>query len=485
MKRFITFLLTMCFAIIPAAAFSEDITNEKVTAVLYLGSPYITVNGVVSALDLAPFISEGNVMIPVRSVIEAMGGSVDWHESSYGYVGGKKQVNQMVIIRMGWRDAFFSIGSKVIFRTLRDDNITMGAAPTIVDGRTVAPVRPIMEALDYSVEWNADDQSITITYLPFEDAVVGTVNGEPIYLSDFNLMFNNVSFPYRMHFSYNLNIDKGWRGQSYDGIENIGEYVRDKAIKETQRYLIAVQKAEEYGIDTDSEEIWAEVQRSKEIFINNTSPYDPDDDYQRYLYTGHITDSAVDRGYLQMITALRLSAALADEGGPCYVPEDEVGYTDENYIKIKLLDMPVFDESSAEAAAEVQRRLDAGESFETLYDEYNSSDKQYTVITNTDTEPEDNFSEIVVEQTIVPKIVTATAKDLEMSQLSVVEYKGYITQGYFFILRLPLSHEDDAFHYLRQNMEREKLNYVLDEWLAESEVTVDYEAIDIALDRQE
>jgi len=115
----------------------------------------ILIDGNAIAMDVAPFIQDGRTFVPLRAIGEAFG-DVDWNqETSTASV----TLPDGTIIAM-------TIGEYDIAVTCPAGNetiITNDAAPVIVDGRTMLPVRGLAEAAGFSVDWNQESQTVLIT----------------------------------------------------------------------------------------------------------------------------------------------------------------------------------------------------------------------------------------------------------------------------------------------------------------------------------
>ena len=57
-------------------------TTDDLTVKVTIHSPYISINGIMSAMDVAPVIADGRTLVPVRFVSEAFGAEVSWDEST-------------------------------------------------------------------------------------------------------------------------------------------------------------------------------------------------------------------------------------------------------------------------------------------------------------------------------------------------------------------------------------------------------------------
>lgn len=121
---------------------------------LKIGSTKMTVNGLEKEIDpgyqTVPTIIDGSTYVPIRSVIESLGGTVEWN-------GAEQQItitlnNVPVVLQIGNNQA-------TVNGTVKELN----GAPFISDtGRTMLPLRFITENLGHSVSWDGATQTITI-----------------------------------------------------------------------------------------------------------------------------------------------------------------------------------------------------------------------------------------------------------------------------------------------------------------------------------
>lgn len=125
----------------------------KLQTVLQIGSPNMTINGAVQEIDpgkgTAPVIVEGRTLLPVRAIIEAMGGTIAWDA-----------VERKVTIACSGRTVEMWIGG--LNTRVNSEDKTTDVAPVIINGRTMLPVRFISENLGLDVEWKADTNSVVI-----------------------------------------------------------------------------------------------------------------------------------------------------------------------------------------------------------------------------------------------------------------------------------------------------------------------------------
>lgn len=127
--------------------------GSRLQAVLKIGSPRMTINGAEQEIDpgqgTAPVIIEGRTLVPIRAIIEAMNGTVDWDGAS-----SKVTIhcnNQVVELWIG------SLQTRVNGQDGATD-----VAPRIINGRTMLPVRFISENIGLDVSWDDAAQQVTI-----------------------------------------------------------------------------------------------------------------------------------------------------------------------------------------------------------------------------------------------------------------------------------------------------------------------------------
>lgn len=128
----------------PSGKVNIDVDMKAYTSqvVLQIGNTNVVKNGTTVNNDVAPFIQDGRTMVPIRVIVEQLGGVVAWDEAT--------------------RTVTLMIDGKVL--TMVIDEVIPGfdTAATIVDGRTYVPIRYIMEAVGADVEWIAATNQIVI-----------------------------------------------------------------------------------------------------------------------------------------------------------------------------------------------------------------------------------------------------------------------------------------------------------------------------------
>lgn len=158
MKKTVSIILSLIMmlslTLTGCAAEHETTTVQGNTEIiLQIGNPLMAVNGTEKEIDnegTTPLIQNGRTLLPVRAIIEEIGGSVAWN-------GEKKEVtlscgDDEIKLTIDNTDAFQN-GNKVVLDT----------APTIIGDRTMLPIRFIAESFKFDVKWEAETQKVIIT----------------------------------------------------------------------------------------------------------------------------------------------------------------------------------------------------------------------------------------------------------------------------------------------------------------------------------
>ena len=120
----------------------QPLASPQQTRVVLDGSPL--------SFDVAPRIIDGRVLVPFRVIVEALGAEVGWNEST-----------QTVSATRGGTVITMPIGSTT--PTVNGQIVAIDVPATIIDGRTLIPVRFISESLGVDVDWNGATQTVSIS----------------------------------------------------------------------------------------------------------------------------------------------------------------------------------------------------------------------------------------------------------------------------------------------------------------------------------
>ncbi len=128
------------------------------TVILTVGSPAMLINGTAMAIDanpmVVPVIRSGRTLVPVRSLVQALGGTVTWNAATRAITIKLEDK----IIELTIDNPAAMVNGKVV-PIDADRTVT----PVILSGgRTMIPLRFVSEQLGASVSWNAKTHEITI-----------------------------------------------------------------------------------------------------------------------------------------------------------------------------------------------------------------------------------------------------------------------------------------------------------------------------------
>ncbi len=137
---------------------SVDAVSVK-TIVLRVGDPVMQVDAVrtfIDATGAVPVIIQGRTMLPVRAIVEALGGTVSWDAGrrAVGVTLGAKTLD--------W-DHARSLAT-VNGASIAIDPANALVVPVIVKGRTMLPVRFVAEQLGATVGWAPVTQIVTLDF---------------------------------------------------------------------------------------------------------------------------------------------------------------------------------------------------------------------------------------------------------------------------------------------------------------------------------
>ena len=127
---------------------------EETTITLQIGSPYMTLNGrrqAIDSLGTAPIARNNRTLLPVRAVIEGLGGTVGWDAE-----------NQVVPLTMDGKTLYLKLGSQTAWDS-SGKYYSLDSEPIALNNRTYLPIRFVVEYFGGSVGWEPDTQTVKIT----------------------------------------------------------------------------------------------------------------------------------------------------------------------------------------------------------------------------------------------------------------------------------------------------------------------------------
>lgn len=144
-KRPIYDVITYSFDIVP-------VKTKRKRIEFVMGSSEFTADGEVKTFETAPYIKNGRTYLPVRFVAENLGASVEWNAET-----GTATIRS--------EEAIITISDRSNVLTINGEATQMDVCPEIANGRMMAPIRFIAQALNCTVDWEKKENKAVITAL--------------------------------------------------------------------------------------------------------------------------------------------------------------------------------------------------------------------------------------------------------------------------------------------------------------------------------
>lgn len=128
---------------------------ETTEITLQIGNPYLYINGTRKNIDeqgTVPLLRNSRTLLPVRAVVEAMGGTVNWINSS-----------ETVVMTLDGKSLNLQIGSRTAWDG-SGNTYQLDVAPILVQSRTMLPIRFVVEFFGGEVLWDNPTETVTINY---------------------------------------------------------------------------------------------------------------------------------------------------------------------------------------------------------------------------------------------------------------------------------------------------------------------------------
>lgn len=149
-----------------ALADHKNTDGVEVSIHMQLGSSKASINHERYILEQPPLVVNGRSMVPLRFFTEALGAGVTWNAA-----------DRSVHVENGDISATLYINNRKA--TVNGKVVTLDAAPMILSGRTLVPVKFISEVLGYKVEWLESSKTIIISgFVAKEHALVADLLAE-------------------------------------------------------------------------------------------------------------------------------------------------------------------------------------------------------------------------------------------------------------------------------------------------------------------
>ena len=140
-------------------AFAKNYGADVIVS-MQIGNPIMQVNGENAQIDegrgTSPIILDSRTLVPVRSIIEAFGGRVNWDEKTKSVTALLN--SDRVILTINSKEAYFN---KKLY--------TLDTVPVIINDRTMLPIRFIAESFNLGVAWQEKNKTVWIISNSFEE----------------------------------------------------------------------------------------------------------------------------------------------------------------------------------------------------------------------------------------------------------------------------------------------------------------------------
>lgn len=161
---FITLIAIMCTSFTVFATSGDtygDVADSLSKLTLQIDNPMMTLNGEEKEIDpgyeTAPVIVNNRTLVPVRAIIEGLGGTVEWNEETQ-------------VVTLTYKEDVIILTNNSVTASLNGEEETLDVAPTIINNRTMFPIRYIAEGFNFDVEWVDETRTVIIE----ETVYVGT-----------------------------------------------------------------------------------------------------------------------------------------------------------------------------------------------------------------------------------------------------------------------------------------------------------------------
>jgi lysozyme len=132
------------------ATFEKSVDPNQHIITLSVGSLVAHLDGQVVTLDTPPVIVSSRTLVPLRPIIEGLGGAITWVSET-----------RSVEVEFNGTTLLLQIGNRTA--VVNGKPVQMDVPATIMNGRTMLPVRFVSEHLGADVQWEELTKTVTIT----------------------------------------------------------------------------------------------------------------------------------------------------------------------------------------------------------------------------------------------------------------------------------------------------------------------------------
>lgn len=344
--------------------------DADTVVVLQIDNPVMLVNNLEKKIDsengATPVLQNGYTLVPFRAIIESVGGTVDWE-------GNERKVTA-------------SLEGKVVELWLDKNNtkvngneLTIEIAPTIINGRTMLPLRFVSENLGLNVGWEGSTKTITIKKI---NEYIATVAGEKVLKSEFKIFLSQVKQEMLEAAGRNSgeNPKESFWESTIDG-KNAFEVAKNNALIYAKEYKIYTTKAKESGITLNEDEL----KNIENVFAQFISREGGNVAAEKKITDAYGINLAQYKDFYKNNTLI--NKYIIETQKNAKIPEEDIkSYYDKNiemfnqvtvkHILFSTVDesrKPLAEDKQAEAkkkAEEIMNRAKAGEDFASLAKQY-------------------------------------------------------------------------------------------------------------------
>lgn len=300
------------------------------------------------------------------------------------------------------------------------------------------------------------------------DSVLTKIGDYKISQAYYNFIY---SLLYSQMAQYEQFYGPEWMDMEIEDGKTIGSYIKENTQTQIEQLAAAsIIAKDKYGIKANGDVRKAVEKQKKEIYQS----YGTKQAFEDFLAASHTTESAINT-YLELYEIYtRLVDKISEKGEECYIPEKELeeGFKEE-YIRVQHILISTQESESAPArtdeealaiANEVLAKLEKGEDFDSLIDEYDedpgmTAGNYYT------------FG----DGEMVPEFEQAS-KELQIGEYTKEAVKT--SYGYHIIKKYAIDTDTDEFANYKNMKVQDKLTGILEKQVEKSKIKWDTKEID-------
>lgn len=111
----------------------------------------VEVNGEEVKTDVPPIVRNNRVLMPMRAIFESLGATVEWNGET-----------QTITAKTDAKNIVLPLNSNTM--TVNNEVKTLDVGTEVIMERTLVPVRAISESIGADVKWDAERQTVVVTY---------------------------------------------------------------------------------------------------------------------------------------------------------------------------------------------------------------------------------------------------------------------------------------------------------------------------------